>query len=297
MCNKLQFERGLVLNYYKEIRENGVVYSVDMVRLKIKINFLLSQEFMNKLSSSEMEIGTYDYYQSFKLWQYRHLYNIKMGDSSVTLGVQFNDDKRIDCIDGYLEFNPNKVASCDEFLSLYSLIREYSDMIELKRWDLAIDLPCKRSALTLKKDQRLYQYIESPGGITEYLGRRSHDGFVKLYDKTKESGLDYDLTRLELTIEGFKLFSELNMPVVRVGVVQLKLDGLVELKGTDFVLYQLMLPLDDTEKNRYLKILGRRKAKILKPYLFAVDKVLELPSNVYNNLVHALRLYTKPKVK
>lgn len=36
---------------------------------------------------------------------------------------------------------------------------------------------------------------------TEYLGKRSNVGFVKLYNKSIESKLDYDLSRLEITCE------------------------------------------------------------------------------------------------
>lgn len=287
----------MLMNYYNELRHDGLIYSVDMVRLKLKFSLLVSQEFMDKLSENELLIGEYDYYQSFKLWQYRHLFSIKMGESTSVLGLQLNDEKRIESIDGYLEFNPNKVGSSREFDKLYSLIREYADEIELKRWDLAIDIPCKRTDLVLSKDQRIYQYIESPGGVTEYLGRRSHDGFVKLYDKTRESNLDYDLTRLELTIGGLKLFSELNMPLVKKGISQLELRARMELSRTDLVIYKLMLPLSDSDKLKYLREMGKTKSVKLKPYLFVVDKAYEIPQRVYNDLIYTLRLYTKMKIK
>ena len=260
------------MNYYKEIQKNGLTYSVDMVRLRLKMSCLYSQKFLDALSNRENDIGIYDYYQSFKLWQYRHLFNIKMGTSSVTLGLQKNDDKRIESIDGYLEFNPNKVAACKEFDRLFWIVWEYTDSIELIRWDLAIDIPCKRSDLSLNKDQRIYTYMESPKGVTEYLGRRSHDGFVKLYDKTKESDLKCDLTRLELTIGGLKAFSGVNQNVVSKGVSQLDLKAQVELSKTDLVIYKLMLPLPDAEKIKYLREMGKTKSAKLKPYLFAVDR-------------------------
>lgn len=286
-----------VLNYFKEFREHSLIYSVDMIRLSLKFNCLSGQEFVTALSDREMDIGNFDYYQSFKLWQYRHLFTIKMGDSSTVIGLQKNEEKRIECIDGYMEFNPNKVASSKAFDILFAMVWEYADSITVKRWDLAIDIPCKRSDLTLSKDQRIYTYMESPKGITEYLGRRSHDGFVKLYDKTKESDLDYDLTRLELTIEGLKPFNDLNMPVVKKGVSQLELKARMELSKTDLVMYKLMLPLSENDKLKYLREMGKTKSAKLKPYLFAVDTAYTITRDVYEKCIELLKLYIKNKVK
>ena len=78
--------------------------------------------------------------------------------------------------------------------------REYVRSVAVKRWDLAVDVPYGRDCVQLIKDSRKYsQFYNSSVNFTEYLGRPSSEGYVKVYNKQLEAELEYPLTRIELT--------------------------------------------------------------------------------------------------
>ena len=144
-----------------------------------------------------------DYYPSYKSYKYRHLWAIKImdDDTSFSLGLDLgrnNDDKHI----GFIEFNPNKCQNNEVFNEFWDMVRFFSVTRQLVRYDFAIDIPLRRGLVRLVKDgKKMYQLIEKDDGITEYQGVRSHGGFVKVYDKTKESDLDKDVTRVEINLK------------------------------------------------------------------------------------------------
>lgn len=283
------------MDYFQGIKVGDLMYSVDMVRLSLKTTVELAQDFMNRLSERDGEIVNVEYYQSYSEFKYRHLFTLKdIGSSSITIGLAPNDCKRVECIKGYIEFNPNKVAQDSKFQVIMRMIDSYFQEVQVKRWDWAIDIPVSREYVRMLKDQRLYTSIEGPKGNTVYLGRRSHDGFVKLYDKTKESDLDMPLTRLELTVEGLKPFSDINMPKVYITSPQLDLRAKFDLTGTDLVLVELLSCHEDLEM--YLRKLGRKKSEKLKPYLLGEDTALKLDNNAYYKLLTQLKLYTKSQI-
>lgn len=75
--------------------------------------------------------------------------------------------------------------------------------MELIRFDIAFDFPCKRDSIILIRDQRRsYRLFREDGSVTEYQGARQSHGSLKLYDKTKESSLTCDVTRCEITVDG-----------------------------------------------------------------------------------------------
>lgn len=112
------------------------------------------------------------------------------------------------------EFNPNKVP--------YDLIRKILFGLAMDAWnakimrfDLAFDIPVRRDRVQLQTVGRRghRQFDNNLLDNTEYLGERHSHGAVKLYNKTIESGLSYDLTRLEITIHNdefnLKMFPDL----------------------------------------------------------------------------------------
>ena len=85
------------------------------------------------------------------------------------------------------DFNPNKVP-LEILQQVIARLRGPALIVELVRFDIAFDSPCKREAVTLVQDQRRsYRLFREKGAITEYQGARSSHGSLKLYDKTKES--------------------------------------------------------------------------------------------------------------
>lgn len=279
------------MRYYREVRADGYIYSIDNVRLVMRGNVDDVQRFMNFVSEFELEFEPKDYQHFFssKIRTYAHMFKFSMGDSAVALGVDFIDARKHDSINCFMEFNPNKVSHDCRFPRLLNRVRDYFKEVTVSRWDLAIDMPVKRDYLRIEPDNRNYETIKSQGGFTEYLGIRNKPGRVKLYDKTKESELDFDLTRLEITVDGFCEISELRIPKLLGITKQLDINAQMNLSSTDLVLYRLLLGCDNIMSE--FKQLGRDKQKKLKPYLFGGDKTLGISLNVYSQLLQQLREY------
>lgn len=285
------------MKYYKPIVADGKTYSIDNVRLSLRGKQAEVQSFMNSLSGfeEEFDVGEYKYFQSFKMFTYRHLFNFKMSDSSFTLGIDFIDAKKHDSIIGFADFNPNKVSGDRRYKYLYNLILDHFKEVKIVRWDLAIDIPIERSYLKLKPDMRNYETHKSHKGYTEYLGVRNTPGRVKLYDKTRESDLDYDLTRLEITVGGKCEYKDLAVPEVLGMVKQIGIDTLTNLTGTELVLYRLLLTAPDMMYE--YKSLGRKMQAKLKPYLFREDKALILDIKTYTELLNIIRTFEKDYIR
>lgn len=116
---------------------------------------------------------------------------------NVTVGLGFNKDKSVDFLTGFIEFNPNKSAKHAYYL-LDHFQSRYKVRYELSRWDYAVDVPIARSSVLVARDSRKYECHIS-NACTTYLGMRNQVGRVKVYDKTAESHLTQDWTRIEVT--------------------------------------------------------------------------------------------------
>lgn len=270
------------LFYNDELRDkNGVVYSVDMVRYKLKVCPSITYHDKNgtPLESNPMEelnrwmmktdtFGDVDvkYYSSFGRG-YRHLWVLKfpMDESTVSFGLG-QGDKKDDLRVGFLEYNPNKVNSV-EFKRWYYELRGFLDTFELVRWDCACDFLCQRPLCRLDMNNlRSYELRYENGTYTEYTGVRNKPGRVKLYDKRAESGLDYDLTRVEYTFDNAPVWD--SAPKVLLSPVQMEL-GLydTELNSTMRALVSVLLTLDAPMRCRALKDVSFRTRKKIEPYL------------------------------
>lgn len=278
-----------MLSYYREIRDGKNVYSLDNVRYTVRWNEQDAQDFMNWISSYELEFEDkqYRHYMSSRMFTYRHMFTIGLGDSSLTVGVDFINAAKTDSIIGFVDFNPNKVCKDARFIKFSNKLHDTCKEILCSRWDLAIDVPMDRNYLRLYQDMRNYETHKSHTGFTEYLGVRNTDGRVKLYDKKKESNLDYDLTRLEITIDGLKPYDDVSWPKVLGIVSQLQINSQMELSKTDLVLYRLLLQCDNMMDE--FKQLGRDKQKKLKPYLFGDKQAFEISRHCYSVVLEQVR--------
>lgn len=210
--------------YYHSISSRfndlNITYSIDKVILTGKFFYKNAELFMRDLSVLELQDGYVDdmpfdkivenmgYYISNRIGTYMNNFNIKLVNdrgeqASYFLGVVLNSGS--DKIEQWkIEFNPNKILPCPFFEKMLGLLKKYSvpNRVKLKYWDLSIDFPLNRLNVSLERDKRMYQLItKSALDRTEYLGARQTSGFCKLYNKTIESGLDYDLTRFEITLD------------------------------------------------------------------------------------------------
>ncbi len=208
--------------YYHSISSKflglNVTYSIDKVILTGKFFYKNADLFMRDLSLLELKDGIVDdkpfdkfvdnmgFYISNRIGTYMNNFNIQLIDSrgekaSFFLGVVLNSgSSKVE--QWKLEFNPNKILPCPFFEKMLTLLKLYTvpTKVKLKFWDLSIDFPLNRSNVSLVRDKRMYQLVtKSELDRTEYLGTRHTHGFSKLYNKTIESGLDYDLTRFEIT--------------------------------------------------------------------------------------------------
>lgn len=247
----------------------------------IRLKFFLREDIDAVINMNEVEYFMHDfcfdtqYYQSFSASSYRNLYVFTCHDCTITLGLFHNSrDKNTGYHACFIEFNPNKavmpaVKYLIDFIrhnTNYYMDLKKSTVFELVRWDLAVDIPINRHYVRLlKSGKRRYTRIEEKGSLTEYLGKHNTDGFVKVYDKTKESDLYYDLTRIEITNDS--LFPTL--PEIHLLQYQTSLDFDFELNATDKVLVELIRRQDAEETDYWLRQLGRNKREKLKPYVFA----------------------------
>lgn len=187
--------------YYEPVRLGkypGMTASLDMVRMRIETY---------DDGGYEILIGSLDkvpsdktfYYRAEGAHKYTNLWTFEFGGESVTVGLGFNKPgSKIDKTTGFVEFNPNKLGGKKAFYKLWQHLEKGVRRYELVRFDVAIDIEQKRECFQLLRDRRRYEYT-SDKSITEYLGRKSHEGRVKLYDKQAEADLKNPLTRIELT--------------------------------------------------------------------------------------------------
>ena len=100
-----------------------------------------------------------------------------------------------------MDFNPNKVP-LDVTQHIVSLLRGSALSFAVQRFDIAFDYALPRAEVRLIEDKtKGYRFFREQGAITEYQGKRSKHSALKLYDKTKESGLSVPVTRCEITVE------------------------------------------------------------------------------------------------
>lgn len=100
-----------------------------------------------------------------------------------------------------MDFNPNKVP-LDIIQRIVSLLQGSALSVAVQRFDVAFDYALPREEVRLIEDKtKGYRFFREQGAITEYQGKRSKHSAMKLYDKTKETGLSIPVTRCEITVE------------------------------------------------------------------------------------------------
>lgn len=182
---------------------DGSCVSVDMVRLALSFKGEEAGIWVkdHALTFDCDELASYT--AKIKPGGWYVLTTFGLGDSSAALGVgHFQPSCKVDMTKGFLEFNPNKVAGDVRFSRMLERLAPYVARTDLKRFDLAFDVRRAKTLCCLTKDRRRYECVIS-NGVTEYLGIKNSPGFVKVYDKAAELGLEgVELTRVELTCDG-----------------------------------------------------------------------------------------------
>lgn len=264
-----------MLDYYSPVFKGTVVYSIDMIRLQLdfssKKRSLSFQNYILSLKGNIVEI----FPPSYKAYRYRYLYKIHcLNDNVFIIGLHFNGSGKDSNYLGFIEFNPNKVAHEKEFQDIFSSLQKFCFCADIVRWDLAVDVPVRRDRCKLCLDDYdgVYRLHEnSLLDYSQYLRERNKPGYVKLYNKQIESGLDYELTRLEVTV-GKKMlyhdFCEICPEVIIKGDGN-KHNFYDDIKsGSDLALLELLISIDDMEERMKLfNSLPRRKKEKFRQYI------------------------------
>lgn len=257
----------------------------------------------------------YDMFESRGAYKYRYLFTIKTpNNSKIVLGLFHNNYTVEGRRKGFIEFNPNKVLdskiehwqyadknellySDDIFNMIFEKLQDLCEDIKVRRFDFAIDVPIDRKLVHLQKDKRKYSmYRVSEDDYTEYLSNHNDPGFVKVYNKQKESNLDSFLTRIEITseLETYESFME-RFPIVQLEGFQSEVDYSA-LNSTEFVLVQLLNKQELTEREQYLKCLDYKKQKKLKPFIYQKMQALTLEEEIYYDILkHCVLPFHNPK--
>lgn len=276
-----------MLSYYFPTSENGLTYSLDMVRFKFKITQESCFEIMDYLRRFEHKHSF-----SVKPFNYRELFTIYIKENSFSVGLCFNGLSKKDFFNCFIQFNPNKVGYSRELsLVLLFLRRRWQDC-EMVNYDIAIDIPCKRSEIVLKKDRRVHRritYDNNANNVTEYIGVNSEFGRCKLYNKTIESNLDYTLTRLEITSSkiDYDIFMT-QFPEV-VFLKDLDMFDMVKLSKTDLVLLKLLSMSDDPIF--YFKQLGKDKQKTLQPFVQDSASRVGISREIFERIMRQINFF------
>jgi hypothetical protein len=218
-CGSWLFQKlfllGVCFLYLIAKQKDNITYSVDMLRLKTNISYLVFvssvEPFLKRymptigfsLSDNVFPIVK-QFYIGYKYAGFRYNYVLNISEiGSIYIGFMNNTEK-IDfnqpnnCYNFTLEFNPNKVKDNFVLDFLFSLSSSWF----LKSFDMACDLPINILNILFDKNRKRDYKIFSSGfdNKTIYIGKRSSGHSVKIYNKKIESKLDIfnDLTRIEI---------------------------------------------------------------------------------------------------
>lgn len=284
---------GLLLRYWEECKfiHDDSIYSCDMVRFNVVFRSDCMDSIVNLYNGVKRWDDVTIYPTSFASFKYRQLIVIKVAESTVSVGIGFNGTNKEDMFKGFIEFNPNKVFP--EWFDEFCILRSYCVDCNITRMDVAIDIPVARRFVTLRKDNRIYEYkMKSIEDRTEYLGRRNNPGRIKLYNKKLESELDMELTRLEITTEAdiFKFVT--HKPVVYLGAEyeQLCFDDFKEngLNPTNICIVNMLNEFDLQKKKEFLQQLPYYMRKKIEPYVLP-DKEFQLDISTCAMLIDKMR--------
>lgn len=256
-----------------------IEYSLDMLRLKSKVNVNDFENFINyyiaidydknELLSRWVSFGYKEYYYQFKI---NYIAPATGEFNTFWLGYQHNSEKH-NHFGNYnlvVEFNPNKidVAKCPFLFDLLS--RFFKTSFTLVSCDLAMDIHgIDISDIYYDKNKKRYIDVRGYGSDkTIYLGKGS--GRTKIYNKAKERGLDglkwtrYEVSpvyNLEINPPFNRCINEINFDS---GIELVDIYSLVgtqvdmfSLNGTDRALIyavQMGYPLEELTRDKRKKI-------------------------------------------
>ena len=234
----------------------------------------------------------YKSYIKYGVGEYKNNLNITLSDdSSFYIGYKHNSNK-IGVCSWKIELNPNKCLPCEFFDRLYRFFvcRSKVKSLRISQADIAIDFKLPRKNFYLEKDKRIYSIVnDGLDNITEYLSRHNSNGFCKLYNKSVESNLDYDLTRFEITLQDFSYSNVCSVfPNIHYyDYSQVKFDdALPKLSQNDEIFVELLRLHPDK-----LHSLTYRMRKKFEPYLIYEAPIYKLDYEAFEKLINKMVVY------
>lgn len=191
---------------------NNNVYSIDMVRLRIRIESSDVKSFFDKYSCN----SDVSYYETTQFTKYKHnwlfttmdyeSFNKSSKGVSFWVGYQFGSEQKSNKHWLVIEYNPNKNDITRGYLNDI-LLRFFncSALVEIVSVDIACDMPINIKTVYCDKGGKQLKKVFDYGGDnrTIYLGQGN--GRIKIYNKAREMGLEgVELTRYEISISNFE---------------------------------------------------------------------------------------------
>lgn len=211
--------------YFHQIEDDNKTISIDMITIKADIKHGYMSYITDYLDDRSQMYGTKPKVVTAPNryhWFYQFCYDLD--------GLKFRCNSRYEIgqnnMNGTIServkiiFNPNKVFSDynrenKKAKSDFATIFQYLENIRVDNFDLAIDFKCTRDCITtIPNNKRVYtrkngttticnsdgECIVNADDYTQYVGKHQTHGFLKIYNKTIESKLPFDCTRVEYTI-------------------------------------------------------------------------------------------------
>lgn len=271
------------MEYFNPLRKDNQIYSCDMVRIAFCTNQGNADDIMQFINfECACRTDVFIYPTNTQFGKFKQLVKFVYDDnSSMTCGFGFNGAKREDMFRGFVELNPNKLCSFSQFWTDYNFFRNHFGYYEVPRVDIAVDLlGVKREDVFVRKDNRKYELkLYSAENKTEYLGVRNSVGRVKIYNKTKESGLDEIVTRIEITTEpNGSAFMKHIPQAYNLGKAMQQSFSVTSLCSTDCVLLELLFNAIINNQDYGMSCfnrLGRDKKAKLKPFLLPDSSLIK----------------------
>ena len=290
----------MTLPYHSPCQSGDNVYSID----RIVLIFFLESVFVQQII--ENETAFQEFFPSATTTginnccnQYRQTFNMKVGYTSVTIKLLHNGSSDNRC---YFECNPNKCFDDPKCKELLDFILSRSVVFFIRRFDLAIDILRPRHLFRFDKDRRhKVTYATSKDNHTEYLGKRNKPGHCCLYDKQRESKLDYPCTRVEITLENPLREETMQTIQDKLPKVKVRNDQKIsldyeKLSSTDRVLIDLFSNIENIEyKSAQFKNLDWKKQQKLKEFIYTdeVDFIFDISS--INHVINCMITEIQPE--
>lgn len=286
-----------MVNYFiKEIDDNGYVHSIDNLVIVYDINPIYQKDYLDILIDSIHNLrdsykNEINYWERLNVnacskysWYCNHIHL----DDGIYLSIGHYREG-IKELHSYvvfpllkLEINPNKHFEKPVFQDLQKIINRFCISGMLKKYDYAIDIPCNISEV------KVFNTRKEPGlhKGTRYYGQRSRDGYVKIYDKTKESNLDHPLTRIEHTFDMVKHSKEKSFTTFHVLQSSLQADN-EGLSKNDLLILNLCmrLSLNNLEFEDLLEGLDKRKKRKIYNNLYGNFKEVTFNQQIHDKLI------------